>query len=73
MKSYNNRFIGSLFQNFNNDTCLPDPAAPCSSGGYPVYVINATCADHIKAGVDFARKNNVRLIVKNSGHDYIGR
>ncbi|OAA56221.1 FAD-binding, type 2 [Niveomyces insectorum RCEF 264] len=58
---------------WTNDTCLPDPSLPCSGQGYPVYVINATTPQHVKAGVDFARENNVRLIVKNSGHDFVGR
>jgi hypothetical protein len=59
--------------NWVNDTCLPVPTDPCSGEGYPIYVVNATCADHVKKGVDFARRNNVRLIVKGTGHDYLGR
>lgn len=65
--------ISNYWNNFNNDTCLPNPLAPCASEGYPVYVINATSADHVKKGVDFARENNIRLVVKSTGHDYIGR
>lgn len=46
------------WNNFNNDSCLPEPADAatgwgCSGAGYPVYVINATEAAHVKAGVDF--------------------
>jgi hypothetical protein len=41
------------WNNWNNGTCLPDPAFPCSSLGYPVYVINATTATHVKTGLDF--------------------
>jgi hypothetical protein len=59
--------------NWNNDTCLPIPTLPCTGAGYPVYVVNASCAEHVKHGVDFARENNVRLIVKGTGHDYLGR
>jgi hypothetical protein len=59
--------------NWTNETCLPIPQAPCSGEGYPVYVINATTPAHVKAGVDFARKWNIRLVVKSTGHDYIGR
>jgi hypothetical protein len=33
----------------------------------------ATKAKHVKAGIDFARRNNLRLIVRNTGHDFIGR
>ena len=65
--------VNSAWNNFNNDTCLPDPQYPCSGIGYPQYVVNTTTAEHVKAGVDFARKNNIRLIVKGTGHDYLGR
>lgn len=36
-------------------------------------MVNATCSEDVKMGVDFARENNVRLVVKASGHDYLGR
>ncbi|KAJ5291272.1 hypothetical protein N7478_000523 [Penicillium angulare] len=57
----------------NNDSCLPDNSAPCSGLGYPTYVVNATSAKEVKLGIDFARKNNIRLTVKASGHDYLKR
>jgi hypothetical protein len=59
--------------NWTNDTCLPIPGAPCSGEGYPIYVVNATSADDVKRGVDFAREHKIRLIVKGTGHDYLGR
>jgi hypothetical protein len=65
--------VSSIENNWNNDTCLPYPTVPCSGEGYPVYVVNATSAEDVKKGVDFARENNVRLIVKGTGHDYLGR
>ncbi|KUJ23468.1 FAD-binding domain-containing protein [Mollisia scopiformis] len=65
--------ISAEWNNWNNDSCLPDASFPCSAAGYPVYVVNATTREHVKAGVDFARKYNIRLIVKSSGHDYVGR
>jgi hypothetical protein len=64
--------VNSAWNNFN-DTCLPDPQYLCSGIGYPQYVVNATTAEHVKAVVDFARKNNIRLIIKGTGHDYLGR
>lgn len=57
----------------NNDSCLPNTSAPCSGLGYPIYVVNATSANDVKLAIDFARKNNVRLNVKASGHDYLKR
>jgi hypothetical protein len=59
--------------NWVNDTCLPIPTDPCSGEAYPIYVVNATCAEDMKKGVDFAREKNVRLIVKGTGHAYLGR
>ncbi|KAK4145731.1 uncharacterized protein C8A04DRAFT_26476 [Dichotomopilus funicola] len=56
-----------------NDTCLPVDGAPCSGQGYPVYVVNVTEARHAQLGVQFAKKHNIRIIVKSSGHDFLGR
>jgi hypothetical protein len=65
--------ISSAWNNWNNDSCLPYPGTPCSGEGYPIYVVNATCKEDVKKGVDFATENDVRLIVKGTGHDYLGR
>ncbi|KAH7329662.1 hypothetical protein B0I35DRAFT_487662 [Stachybotrys elegans] len=65
--------ISVMWDVYSNNTCLPDPRVPCSGDGYPSYVINATRPEHVKAGVDFARENNIRLIVKSTGHDFLGR
>jgi hypothetical protein len=42
-----------MWDNWANFTCFPDPELPCGVGGYPAYVVNATTAEHVKAGVDF--------------------
>src|ERR1700761_8811491 len=34
--------ISNAYNNWNNDSCIPDPEAPCSGSGYPTYVVNAT-------------------------------
>ncbi|RNJ53474.1 hypothetical protein D7B24_001763 [Verticillium nonalfalfae] len=52
--------ISVMWDNFSNDSCLPNPSYPCSPAGYPPYVVNATTAEHVKLGIDF-------------GHDYLGR
>ena len=65
--------VSTAWNNMNDDSCLPNATAPCSGLGYPVYVVNATSANDVKFAIDFARKNNVRLNVKASGHDYIKR
>ena len=65
--------ISSAWNNYNNDSCLPEAGTPCSDEGYPVYVVNATSSAHVQAAVKFAGKHNVRLVVKGTGHDYLGR
>jgi len=37
-----------------------------------VYAIAAQTADDVVAGVNFARTNNLRLVVKGGGHSYLG-
>ncbi|KAF1949719.1 FAD/FMN-containing isoamyl alcohol oxidase-like protein MreA, partial [Byssothecium circinans] len=59
----------------SGDSCVPtsQPNSTCSQGGYPVYVVNATTARHVQMAVNFARNMNIRLVIKNSGHDFNGR
>ncbi|KAI8631449.1 hypothetical protein F5Y19DRAFT_493352 [Xylariaceae sp. FL1651] len=49
------------------------PTGNCTRGGFPEYVVNATAAKHVQAAVNFARVTNVRLVIKNTGHDFGGR
>ncbi|KAH8885838.1 FAD-binding domain-containing protein [Thozetella sp. PMI_491] len=65
--------VSTMWSQFSNDTCLPRDGLPCGPEGYPVYVVNASSAHHVKLGMDFARQNNIRLVVKSTGHDYVGR
>ena len=37
-----------------------------------VYAIAAQTTDDVVAGVNFARTNNLRLVVKGGGHSYLG-
>lgn len=63
----------SMWQNVNNYSCVPDGSAPCTNNGYPVYVVEAKEAGDVKAAVDFARTRKVRLNIKSTGHDFLGR
>lgn len=58
---------------YNDDSCLPDPRAPCSAAPLPAYVVNATNAGDVQAAVKFAERTGVRLIVKGTGHDFLSR
>ncbi|AEO63034.1 uncharacterized protein THITE_2039882 [Thermothielavioides terrestris NRRL 8126] len=65
----------ALWTYFTNDTCRPttNPTDNCTLGYYPVLVIMAKTVAHIQAGINFARENNLRLIIRNTGHDFLGR
>ncbi|KXN85639.1 hypothetical protein AN958_10976 [Leucoagaricus sp. SymC.cos] len=45
----------------------------CGQGDVPLYAILAESVEDIQAGVNFARDHNLRLSIKASGHDYLGR
>ncbi|KAI8965338.1 FAD-binding domain-containing protein [Daldinia sp. FL1419] len=45
----------------------------CTQGAFPVYVVNATAVRQIQMAVNFARNKNLRLVIKNTGHDFVGR
>ncbi|KAJ3527007.1 hypothetical protein NM208_g7030 [Fusarium decemcellulare] len=56
-------------------TCQPskNPDGKCTLGGYPTYSVDAHNVAHIQLGVNFARSRNLRLVIKNTGHDFNGR
>lgn len=64
-----------LNQNFQNYSCVPftDASRPCELGNYPSYVVNVTEAGDVQGALAFAQKHNVRIIIKNTGHDYLGK
>ncbi|KAF8265098.1 hypothetical protein EI94DRAFT_1702711 [Lactarius quietus] len=45
----------------------------CAQGDVPLYAVNATTAQHIQAGVLFSQAHDLRVVIKSSGHDFLGR
>ncbi|KAF2271438.1 FAD/FMN-containing isoamyl alcohol oxidase-like protein MreA [Westerdykella ornata] len=60
---------------YQGRTCLPrnTPNGACTLGGFPTYVVNISTVEQIQLSLNFARNNNIRLIVKNTGHCYLGK
>ncbi|TPX14044.1 uncharacterized protein E0L32_000438 [Thyridium curvatum] len=58
-------------------SCLPPSltreGAKCTQGAYPSYVLKVTNVAQIQLALNFARNLNLRLIVKNKGHDFNGK
>lgn len=64
--------VAPYFQNQSCDPFTPQ-SSTCKVGTYPSYAIKITKASDAVAGMNFADKNNVRLVIKNTGHDLLGR
>jgi hypothetical protein len=56
---------------FQNQSCDPFTSAskPCELGNYAAYSINVTSAGDVIAGIRFAVENNIRLVIKTTGHE----
>ncbi|KAL4806377.1 FAD binding domain protein [Aspergillus unguis] len=61
---------------YEGRTCMApgyNYTSSCTQGAYPTYVVNATTVMQIQLAVNFARNQNLRLVVKNTGHDFNGK
>lgn len=60
---------------FANRSCDPfqPESAQCVIGTYVQYTVNVTNAQDVAAGIKFANKHNIRLVIRNTGHDYLGK
>lgn len=62
---------------YQGATCLPQngnvTGSTCTLGGYPDWSVNATTVAQIQLAINFARATGVRLVVQNTGHDYLGK
>lgn len=67
--------VNVMAQTFQNNSCSPFLAAngTCDLGNLAQYAINVSDANSVIAGIQFAQAHNIRLIVKNTGHDFLGR
>jgi len=61
---------------FQGRTCMPKnntDGKSCSLGGYPEYAVKVTNVAQIQLAINFARATNIRLVIKNTGHCYLGK
>ena len=61
---------------FQGRTCLPTTSpggSNCTHGGFPVYAVNVSSVSQIQLAINFARNANLRLVIKNTGHCYLGK
>jgi hypothetical protein len=60
---------------FANSSCDPftSPSAQCVVGSYVQYTVNATSARDYQRALEFVQEHNIRLVIRNTGHDYYGK
>ena len=58
---------------FQNGTCDPfhPESQPCTLGNLVEYSINVSSTADVAAGLQFAQSKNIRLAIKNTGHEYV--
>ena len=56
---------------YQNQSCDPftPTSQPCELGNYVSYSIAVEEAEDVIAGIQFTKKNNIRLVIKNTGHE----
>jgi FAD/FMN-containing dehydrogenase len=57
------------------ETCYVDSnkGIPCRQGNLPLYGVAVESAEDISTTIKFASQRNLRLVIKNTGHDFLGR
>lgn len=58
-----------FFANQSCDAFTPE-SQPCLLGNYVSYAVNVSCTADVSAALAFATKNNIRVVVRNTGHEY---
>ncbi|PWI70220.1 FAD binding domain-containing protein [Purpureocillium lilacinum] len=60
---------------FANQSCDPftDRSKPCVLGNYVSYAVKVKCTADVAAALRFAKEHNIRIVVHNTGHDFLGR
>lgn len=61
-----------VFANLSCDPFTPRDAQ-CIVGTYVLYAVNASDASDYRQTIAFSRKHNIRLVIRNTGHDYMGK
>ena len=56
---------------FANQSCDPftDRAVPCTLGNYVSYAVDVKKAADVAAALRFAKDNNIRVVIRNTGHE----
>ncbi|KAJ5375152.1 FAD linked oxidase N-terminal [Penicillium concentricum] len=58
-----------------NETCdaFSPRSKPCKLGEMVRYAVNASSTDDFIQTIRFSQERNIRLVIRNTGHDYLGK
>ena len=56
---------------FANQSCDPFTAESrsCELGNYVSYAVDVSSSDDVIAAIQFAQTNNIRFVIRNTGHE----
>ncbi len=60
---------------FANQSCDPwqPREKPCTLGNYVAYAVAVAGPEDVVATLEFAEEKDIRVVIRNTGHDYLGR
>ncbi|KAJ5380616.1 FAD-linked oxidoreductase sor8 [Penicillium cataractarum] len=64
--------MASWFANFSCDPFMPRDS-PCTITSLQRYTVNVSGVQDVRKTIQFAREHNIRLVIRNTGHDYLGK
>jgi hypothetical protein len=63
--------MAPFFANQSYDPWQPQ-SRPCELGNYVAYAVDVAGVEDVQATIAFARDKNIRLVIRNTGHDFNG-
>ena len=76
MPTFHEDSSSSIMQTyFANNSCNPfapdQSGGQCGIGSYVQYAIDVGSEAHVKAGIAFGKRHNIRVLVRNTGHEWV--
>ncbi|TGO76857.1 hypothetical protein BELL_0134g00180 [Botrytis elliptica] len=67
--------IAPYFATLGNQSCNPfsSEQSLCSLGNLVNYAVNVSTPNDAVAAIQFAKNHNIRFVIRNTGHDYLGK
>ncbi|KAG4032586.1 hypothetical protein MFRU_006g00560 [Monilinia fructicola] len=67
--------MSPYFTILGNQSCTPysPESSPCLLGSYVDFAVNVSKPEDIISAIQFAKTHNIRFVIRNTGHDYLGK